>query len=131
MIALTVIKVGLEKNIAYIIQEKFSNNSKLEQFHKVIQQLSPVKVMALRLILTSSKNFDDMLDRICSPADVDHLIAERTAYVKSQKTKNLKNDIHNNDDSTNLQNNHVSYGMINTCPTQDSANYEAVDSDTC
>ena len=42
-----------------------------------------------------------MLDRIHSLADVDHLIAERIAYVKSQKTTNLTKDIHNNDDSTN------------------------------
>ena len=41
--------------------------------------------MALRLILATSENVADPLDRIHSPADVDCLIAERIAYVKSQK----------------------------------------------
>ena len=52
-------------------------------------------------------------------------------HVKSQKTKILTKDIHNNDNSTNSQNNHVSEEMIDTCSTQDSANYETVDSRFC
>ena len=69
--------------------------------------MNPDEVVAIRFILACSENFDEMLDNIHSPADVDHLIAERILHVKSQKTKNLTKDIHNNDDSTNSQNNHV------------------------
>ena len=69
--------------------------------------------MALRLILANSKNFDDMLDRIHSLADVDHLIAERIVYVKSQEAENLTKDI-NHDVSANSQNkvNYVNQVMI-------------------
>ena len=70
-----------------------SNNSKIEQFQKVVKQLSPDKEMALGLILMFSENFDDTFNSICSVADVEQLIAERTACANSQKAKNLTKDI--------------------------------------
>ena len=48
--------------------------------------------MAIRFILASSVNFDDMFESIHSPEDVDHLIAERIAYVKSLVVENLAED---------------------------------------
>ena len=44
--------------------------------------------MAIRLILESSVNFDDMFNSIHSPEDVDHLTAERITYVKNQEVEN-------------------------------------------
>ena len=64
-----------------------SNNPKVEQLHKVLQQLSPDKVGVIRFILASSVNFDNMFDGIHSTEDVDHLVAERIAYVKKQKLR--------------------------------------------
>ena len=58
----------------------------------VLQQLSPDKVVAIRFILASSIYFDDMIDSIHSPEHVDHLIAGRIAYVKSQVFGNLAED---------------------------------------
>ena len=79
--------------------------------------------MAIRLLLTSSENSDNILDSIHSPADVAHLIAKRTAYTKSQQAENLTKDIHH-DDSTNSQCNvnYVNSELIDfeTCLTQDS-----------
>ena len=43
-----------------------SNNPKIKQYHRVLQQLSPDKLVAIRFILASFENFDNM----------DHLIAE-------------------------------------------------------
>ena len=57
--------------------------------HKVLQQLTPDKVVAIQFILASSVNFDDTFDSIYSPEDVDHLIAEKIAYVKNQEVENL------------------------------------------
>ena len=41
-----------------------SNIPRIEQLHKVLQQLSPDKVVAIQFILASSVNFDDMFDSV-------------------------------------------------------------------
>ena len=83
MIVLKVIEVGLEKNIAYITLERImvlvSSNPKIKWYHGVLQQLSPDKLAAIRFILASSENFDDM----------DHLIAEGIEYVKNKEVESL------------------------------------------
>ena len=95
--------------------------------------MSPEKVVAIRFILISSENPDNIIDSVHLQADVDCLTAERVVYAYSQETKNLTKDITNNDDSTNTQRNHVRYELVkfDTCLTQDSVNYETVDSNTC
>ena len=40
--------------------------------HKLLQQLSPDNVVAIRFILASSVHFDDMIDSIHLPEDMDH-----------------------------------------------------------
>ena len=96
------------------------NGYKLERFHKVLQKLSPDKEMAIRFILAYSENFYDMLGSLHSLADVDHLIAERIAYVKSQKAENLTKDIHYDESNVN----HETIDSVNDekdiCLTQDS-----------
>ena len=73
--------------------------------HKILQTTSQEKEMAIGFVLAFSENPDKILDSIHSPADVDHLIAERTEYAKSQKVKNLKTkDPHVNISSTSSQN---------------------------
>ena len=54
-----------------------SSNPKIKQYHGVLQQLSPDKLVAIRFILASSENFDD----------VDDLIAEWIEYVKNRKLR--------------------------------------------
>ena len=44
--------------------------------------------MATGFMVAFSENPDKILDSICSPADVDHLIAERIEYAKSPKVEN-------------------------------------------
>ena len=65
-------------------------HSKIEKVHKILQTMSHEKEMAIGLKLAFSENPVKILHCICSPADVDHLIAERTECGKSQKVKNLK-----------------------------------------
>ena len=64
------------------------------------------------------------IDSIHSPADVDHLIAERNECGKSQKAENLTKEPHDNINNTSSQNyvNPVNYAPINvdTGLTQDS-----------
>ena len=87
-----------------------SNNLRIEWLHKVLKQLSPYKVVAIQFKLASSINFDDVFDSIHSTEDVDHLIAERISYVKSQIVENLAEDKSDeNSSSINSQNyiNHV------------------------
>ena len=109
---------------------KVSNNSRLEQFCKVIEQLSPVKVMALRLRLASSTNFDDMLDRLHSLADVDHLIAEGIVYVKRQKAENLTKDIHYDESNVNHETTDSVNDEKDICLTQDSQEvFDFIDDD--
>ena len=45
-------------------------------------------------MLISSKNFNDILDSTHSQADVDHLIAERITYAKSEEAENMTKEIH-------------------------------------
>ena len=58
--------------------------------HKILQTTSREKEMAIGFILAFSENPDKILHSMHSPADVDHLIAEKIEYAKSQKVKNLK-----------------------------------------
>ena len=77
-----------------------SSNSKIKQYHRVLQQLSPDKLVAIRFILTSSENFDNM----------DHFIAEGIEFVKNQKVESLK------DDNSSSQNdvNYVNHELIDS-----------------
>ena len=60
--------------------------------------MSQEKEMAKGFMLMFSKNQDKIVDNMHSPADVDHLIAERIEYAKSQnvENKNLTKDPHIN-----------------------------------
>ena len=58
--------------------------------------MSQEKEMAIGFMLAFSENPDKILDNIHSPADVDHLIAERIEYAKSQKAEKLTKDPHDN-----------------------------------
>ena len=78
-----------------------SNNPRVEQLDKVLQQLSLDKVVAIRFTLASSVHFDDIIHSIHSPEDVDHLLAERMAYVKSHEAENLTKDTHDNSSNIN------------------------------
>ena len=74
-------------------ERKVGYNSKGEHFYKVIKQLDEYKAIALQLILANSTNFHEMFYSIHSVADVDHLIAERIAYIQKQKAINLTDKI--------------------------------------
>ena len=50
--------------------------------------MSQEKEMVMGFMLAFSENPDKILDNICSPADVDHLIPEKIEYAKSQKVEN-------------------------------------------
>ena len=67
--------------------------------------MSQEKEMAIGIMLVYSENPDKILDSIHSPADVDHLIAERIEYGKSQKAEKLTKDPHNNISNTSSPNN--------------------------
>ena len=54
-------------------------------------------------MLIDSENLDHIVDSIHSLADVDHLIAERHEYAKSQKAEKLTKDHHDNVSITNSQ----------------------------
>ena len=56
-------------------------HSKIERVHKILQTMIQEKEMAIGFLLVFSENPDKILDNICSPADVDHLIAERIEYA--------------------------------------------------
>ena len=58
--------------------------------------MSQEKEMAIGFMLMFSKNQDKIVDNMHSPADVDHLIAERIEYAKSQNVENLTKDPHIN-----------------------------------
>ena len=101
---------------------KVDNKSKIEQVHKVIQQLSQDKQIALKLILDNSKDFEAMFCSIHSEANVDYLIENRIKYAQSQKAKTLAKDPHVNISNMTSQN----YESINkgTSFTQESVNTE-------
>ena len=77
--------------------------------------MSSVKEMAIGFMLAFSESPDKILDTIHSPADEDHLIAERNECGKSQKADNLTKEPHDNINNTGLQNyvNPVNYAPIN------------------
>ena len=89
--------------------------------------------MAIGFMLAFSENPHKILDNICSPADVDHLIAERIKYAKSQKVENenLSKDPHIDVSITNSQNyvNPVNYESTNvgTSLTQESVDTEFIE----
>ena len=58
--------------------------------------MSQEKEMAIGFMLVYSENPGKILDSIHSLADVDHLIAERIDYDKSQKAEKLTKDPHDN-----------------------------------
>ena len=97
MIVLTVIEVGLEKNSLHNVRKDkglVNNNPKIKQYHRVLQQLSQDKLVAVRFILASSENFDDM----------DHLIAEEIEYVKNQEDENLTDETSSSQNDVNYVN---------------------------
>ena len=73
--------------------------------------------MAIGFMVALFENPDKILDNIHSPADVDHLIAERIEYAKSQKVENenLTGEPHVNVSITSSQNyvNPVDYESVN------------------
>ena len=77
--------------------------------------MSKEKEIAIALMLVDSENLDHIVDSIHSQADVDHLIAERIGYAKSQKGEKLTKDNHDNISISNSQSNmnSVSYEPIN------------------
>ena len=84
-------------------------------------------------MLVDSENLDHIVDSIHSQADVDHLIAKRVEYVKSQKAEKLIKDHHDHISNTNSQSNinPVNYEPINlgTSLTQDvQENVESIQS---
>ena len=93
--------------------------------------MSQEKEMAIGFMLAFSENPANILDSICSPADVDHLIGKRNECIKSQKAENLTKEPHDNINNTSLQNyvNPVNYTPINvdTDLTQDPIDTEFVE----
>ena len=67
--------VGLERDYLYDEDDIF--HSKIERVHKILQTMSPEKEITIGFMITFSENPDKILDSICSPADVDHLISKR------------------------------------------------------
>ena len=71
--------------------------------YKILQLMSQEKEIAIGFILIDSENPDNILDSICSQADVDPLIAVRIEYAKSQKAEKLTKDLHANISNTSSQ----------------------------
>ena len=65
--------------------------------------MSKEKEIAIALMLVDSENLDYIVDSIHSQTDVDHLIAERVEYAKSQKAEKLTKDHHDLISNTNSQ----------------------------
>ena len=84
---------------------------KLKGCHKILQTMSPEKEIAIGFMITFSENPDKILDSICSPADVDHLISKRIEYAKTQKAENLTKDPHVNITSNKSSHNYESVNM--------------------
>ena len=89
--------------------------------------MSQEKEMTIGFMLAFSEHPDKILDSIHSPADVDHLIAERLECGKSQKAEYLTKGPHDNINNTSSQNyvKPVNYAPINvdTGLTQDYTRY--------
>ena len=82
--------------------------------------MSQEKEMAIGFMLAFSENPEKRLHSICSPADVDHLIAERLECGKSQKAENLIKEPY---DINNIS----SQNYVVTDLTQDSIDTEFVE----
>ena len=124
MTAMTKLEVGLKKKITYMMMMMIYLTQKLKECTKCYKLMSQEREMAIGFMLAFSENPDKILDSIHSPADVDHLIAERNECGKSQKAENLTKEPHDNINNTSSQNyvNPVNYAPINvdTGLTQDS-----------
>ena len=106
MTAMTKLEVGLKKKGAHMMIEKMNSfKTKLKRVYKSLQLIGQEKEMAIGFMLIDSENPDNILDSIHSQADVDHLIAERIEYAKSQKAKELTKDPHDNISNTSSQSN--------------------------
>ena len=98
-------KTSRSKEKDYLYDEDDIFHSKIEKVHKILQTMSQEKEMPIGFILAFSENPDKIINSICSPADVDHLIAEIIKCGKSKKVKNLKTkDPHVNISNTSSQN---------------------------
>ena len=75
-------------------------DSEIKRVHKILQMMSQEWEMAIGFMLAFCENPANILDSILSPADVDHLIAERNECGKSQKAENLLKEPHNNINNT-------------------------------
>ena len=67
----------------YLCDDDDIFHSKIERVQKILQTMSQEKEIGNRIYVSISENPDKILDNICSPTDVDHLIAERIEYAKS------------------------------------------------
>ena len=103
-----------EKDYSYDDREDDSFESKLKRVHKILQTMSRGKEIAIALMLVDSENLDHIVDDIHSQADVDHLIAEKVEYAKSQKAEKLTKHHHDYISNTNSQSrvNPLSYELI-------------------
>ena len=122
-----------EKGCSYDDRKDDSFKTKLERVYKILQLMSQEKEMVIGLMLIDIENPGNILDSICSQADVDHLIAERIECAKSQKAEKLTKDPHDSISNTSSQSNinPVNYEPINldTGLTQDlQENVECVQS---
>ena len=104
-------KTSRSKERYYLYNEDDIFHSKIERVHEILQTMSPEKEIAIVFMITFSENPDKILDSICSPADVDHLISKRIEYAKTQKAENSTRDPHVNITSTTSSHN---YESVNT-----------------
>ena len=99
--------------------------------HKILQTMSQEKEMAIGFMVAFSENPANVLDCICLPADVDHLIAKRNECSKSQKAENLTKEPNDNIKNTSSENyvNPLNYAPINVDKdlTQDPTDTEFVE----
>ena len=70
---------------SHLPKARKGDKSEIEEVHKVIQQLSRDKQIALKLILDNSEDFEAMFYSIHSEADVDHLIQKELSMVEIRR----------------------------------------------
>ena len=119
-------KTSRSKERDYLYDEDDIFQSEIERVYKVLQTMSQEKEMALAFMVAFSENPDKILDSIHSPADVDHLIAERIECGRNQNDTHLKTkDPHVNISNTSSQN----YESINAGLelTQESVDTEIIE----
>ena len=78
-------KTSKSKERDYLYDEADIFHSETERVYKILQTMSQKKEMAIGFMVAFSENPDKILDSIRSPADVDHLIAERIKCGRNQK----------------------------------------------